>query len=126
MSNALNEEGLDLIFREARTHGVWLDKPVDDALLRRAYELAKMGPTSANMCPNPAKLLFPLSICIWTIGDSTNEKPGSRSQFMHASCERQGRDAVHRFIRLLSVTAGSRRFTRLLTVAAQILACASG
>ena len=51
MSKALNDEGLDLIFREARTHGVWLDRPVDDALLRRAYELAKMGPTSANMCP---------------------------------------------------------------------------
>ncbi|HEV3260217.1 MAG TPA: malonic semialdehyde reductase [Gemmataceae bacterium] len=51
MSKALNDEGLDLIFREARTHGVWLDRPVDDALLRRAYDLAKMGPTSANMCP---------------------------------------------------------------------------
>jgi 3-hydroxypropanoate dehydrogenase len=51
MSKVLNDEGLDLIFREARTHGVWLDKPVEDALLRHAYELAKMGPTSANMCP---------------------------------------------------------------------------
>jgi 3-hydroxypropanoate dehydrogenase len=47
----LNGESLDLIFREARTHSAWLDKPVDDALLTQAYELAKMGPTSANMCP---------------------------------------------------------------------------
>src|SRR5437899_12725625 len=46
-----NDECLDLIFRKARTHTVWLDKPVDDALLRQVYDLAKMGPTSANMCP---------------------------------------------------------------------------
>src|SRR6202163_3633629 len=47
----LNNESLDLIFREARTHSDWLDKPVDDALLAQVYDLAKMGPTSANMCP---------------------------------------------------------------------------
>src|SRR5437016_7537181 len=47
----LNDESLDLVFRKARTHTVWLDKPVDDALLAQVYDLAKMGPTSANMCP---------------------------------------------------------------------------
>lgn len=47
----LNNDALDLLFRKARTHTVWLDKPVDDALLRQVYDLAKMGPTSANMCP---------------------------------------------------------------------------
>jgi 3-hydroxypropanoate dehydrogenase len=51
MSKVLSDEGLDLIFREARTHNGWLDRPVDDALLRRVYDLARMGPTSANMCP---------------------------------------------------------------------------
>jgi 3-hydroxypropanoate dehydrogenase len=51
MDNVLNDDGLDLIFRKARTHTVWLDKPVDDDLLRRVYDLAKFGPTSANMCP---------------------------------------------------------------------------
>ena len=51
MSDATTSETLDLIFRTARTHSDWLDKPVDDALLRQAYDLAKMGPTSANMCP---------------------------------------------------------------------------
>jgi 3-hydroxypropanoate dehydrogenase len=51
MSKVLSEEGLDLIYRDARTHTYWLDQPVDDALLRRVYDLAKMGPTSANMCP---------------------------------------------------------------------------
>jgi 3-hydroxypropanoate dehydrogenase len=47
----LSDESLNLIFREARTHSDWLDKPVDDGLLARVYDLAKMGPTSANMCP---------------------------------------------------------------------------
>ena len=42
---------LDLLFRNARTHTAWLPKPVDDATLRAAYDLAKFGPTSANMCP---------------------------------------------------------------------------
>ncbi len=42
---------LDLIFRNARTHSYWQNKPVDDAVLRQAYELAKFGPTSANICP---------------------------------------------------------------------------
>ena len=41
----------DLLFHKARTHNVWLNKPVDDGLLQEVYDLAKMGPTSANMCP---------------------------------------------------------------------------
>src|SRR5580765_4436921 len=48
---AMNNEALDLIFRNARSHSFWLNKPVDDALLQQVYDLAKMGPTSANMCP---------------------------------------------------------------------------
>ncbi len=51
MNNVANDQFLDLVFRNARTHTVWLDKPVDDALLRQVYDLARMGPTSANMCP---------------------------------------------------------------------------
>jgi 3-hydroxypropanoate dehydrogenase len=51
MAKLLGDDGLDLVFRNARTHNVWLDKPVEDDLLRRVYDLAKMGPTSANMCP---------------------------------------------------------------------------
>ncbi len=51
MSKVMSDDGLDLIFRDARTHTAWLDRPVDDALLRRVYDLAKLGPTSANMCP---------------------------------------------------------------------------
>jgi 3-hydroxypropanoate dehydrogenase len=51
MSKVVSDDCLDVIFRNGRTHNVWLDKPVDDALLRRVYDLAKMGPTSANMSP---------------------------------------------------------------------------
>ena len=45
MSNVMSDDGLDLIFRNARTHSAWLDRPVEDALLRQVYDLAKMGPT---------------------------------------------------------------------------------
>jgi 3-hydroxypropanoate dehydrogenase len=51
MGETLNDAGLDLLYRAARTHNVWLDKAVSDELLREVYDLAKMGPTSANMCP---------------------------------------------------------------------------
>lgn len=44
-------QSLDVIYRNARTYSAWLDKPVDPELLRRAYDLAKLGPTSANCCP---------------------------------------------------------------------------
>jgi 3-hydroxypropanoate dehydrogenase len=46
-----DDQVLDTLFRSARTHVAWLPKPVEDATLRQAYELAKFGPTSANMSP---------------------------------------------------------------------------
>jgi 3-hydroxypropanoate dehydrogenase len=52
----LDGKALDLIFRVARTHNAWRDKPVPDALLRQAYDLAKMAPTSANC--SPARIVF--------------------------------------------------------------------
>ena len=52
----LDEQGMDLLFRQARTHSVWLDRPVSDGTLRQLYELMKWGPTSANCCP--ARILF--------------------------------------------------------------------
>lgn len=42
---------LDTIFRTARTHNGWQDKPVSDELLQQVYDLCKWGPTSANCCP---------------------------------------------------------------------------
>lgn len=56
MSNPLSEEGQDLLFRNARTHNAWLDKPVSDETLRQLYDLMKWGPTSVNCCP--ARILF--------------------------------------------------------------------
>lgn len=41
----------DKLFTDARTHYHWQEKPVEDALLVKAFDLAKMGPTSANMSP---------------------------------------------------------------------------
>ena len=52
----LDDAACDLIFREARSHNGWLDKPVDDATLRAAFDLAKTGPTSANC--SPMRILF--------------------------------------------------------------------
>ena len=51
MSHVLSSAELNILFRDARTHSVWRDKSVDDALLMQAYDLAKLGPTSANMSP---------------------------------------------------------------------------
>lgn len=46
-----SQADLDLLFREARTHVAWQDKPVSDELLQQVYDLAKWGPTSANCLP---------------------------------------------------------------------------
>ena len=50
------EEELKLLFNDARTHSAWLDRPVDDALLHRLYELVRMGPTGGNT--QPMRLVF--------------------------------------------------------------------
>ena len=47
----LHDDTLSQLFLDARTHNVWLDRPVDDATLRRAYELARMAPTAVNCQP---------------------------------------------------------------------------
>jgi len=51
MPSLLSQQALDTLFFQARTHNEWLDKPVDDALLQQVWELARMGPTSANCSP---------------------------------------------------------------------------
>lgn len=56
MTTPVDDKALDLIFREARTHSKWLDTPVSDALLRGAWDLARMAPTSANT--QPARIVF--------------------------------------------------------------------
>jgi 3-hydroxypropanoate dehydrogenase len=51
MNAVINDEALDVLFRKARTHVGWLDKPVSEETLRAVYDLAKWGPTSANTMP---------------------------------------------------------------------------
>jgi 3-hydroxypropanoate dehydrogenase len=48
---AVSKHCIDQIFREARTHNVWLPQLVSPDLLRQAYELSAFGPTSANSMP---------------------------------------------------------------------------
>ena len=59
MTGALNQDALDRLFVEARTHNGWLDEPVPENLLKEVWDLAKMGPTSANC--SPARIVFVVS-----------------------------------------------------------------
>ena len=56
MATTLDASGLDLLFRQARTHNGWQARPVEDALLMAVYDTAKMGPTAAN--GNPLRIVF--------------------------------------------------------------------
>jgi 3-hydroxypropanoate dehydrogenase len=53
---ALDDAALDMLFRNARTQWEFADEPVTDDDLKAIYELAKLGPTSANS--SPARFLF--------------------------------------------------------------------
>jgi len=52
----ISREAFDQLFREARTHSTWLPEPVPVELLHKAYELARLAPTSANS--SPARFVF--------------------------------------------------------------------
>ncbi|HVY17056.1 MAG TPA: malonic semialdehyde reductase [Rhodopila sp.] len=52
----IDAAGLDLLFREARTHNKWKPDPISDDTLRELYEVTKWGPTSANS--SPARFVF--------------------------------------------------------------------
>jgi len=56
VKTTISQEALDQLFQEARTHSAWLPEPVPVELLRKAYELARLGPTSANS--SPARFVF--------------------------------------------------------------------
>ncbi|MEX3639771.1 malonic semialdehyde reductase [Paraburkholderia sp. BR14320] len=47
----LSDQALAQLFRDARTHNGWQNKPIDDAVLRELMELVLLGPTSANSSP---------------------------------------------------------------------------
>jgi len=56
MGEAVNDQALDTMFREARSYSKWLPRPVSDETLRNLYDLLKWGPTSAN--GSPARFAF--------------------------------------------------------------------
>ena len=55
----VDDEALDILFREARTLRKWVDRPVDPRLLEAAWNLARMAPTSANC--SPTRIVFVVS-----------------------------------------------------------------
>jgi 3-hydroxypropanoate dehydrogenase len=52
----LDDDAIDLILRDARSHYAWADKPVSEELLRELFEITIAGPTSMNTCP--ARFIF--------------------------------------------------------------------
>ncbi len=52
----IDQQAIDTLFMQARSHNGWQDKQVTEAQLREIYNLMRMGPTSANSCP--ARLVF--------------------------------------------------------------------
>lgn len=56
---ALPDPALDQLFRQARTHRWWEDRPIPEETLQRIADLAKLGPTSANS--SPGRFVFVVS-----------------------------------------------------------------
>jgi len=56
MAQPVNDHALDVLFRDARSQNGFVKKDVPQVLVRAVYDLAKMGPTSANC--SPARFLF--------------------------------------------------------------------
>jgi 3-hydroxypropanoate dehydrogenase len=52
----LPNSALHRLFQEARTFSAWRPDPVSEKLLHEIYELARLGPTSANS--SPARFVF--------------------------------------------------------------------
>jgi 3-hydroxypropanoate dehydrogenase len=52
----LSEDSLNQLFHQARTHRAWLPEDIPLETLREVYELARLGPTSANC--SPARFVF--------------------------------------------------------------------
>ena len=51
MTEKIDAQALDQLFRTARTRNGWTNRPVSEAQIRELYDLFKFGPTSANSCP---------------------------------------------------------------------------
>ncbi len=52
----LDDDSIDMILRDARSHYAWTDRKVAPGLLKTIYEITARGPTSMNCCP--ARFIF--------------------------------------------------------------------
>ena len=52
----LNQTAFDTLFYSAHTHNGWQDRPVEDELLHKLYDMLKWAPTAAN--GSPARFVF--------------------------------------------------------------------
>jgi 3-hydroxypropanoate dehydrogenase len=59
VSHAVNDDALDVLFRNARTHRKWRAEPVTPQILMAAYDLMRWGPTTNNTCPG--RIVFVVS-----------------------------------------------------------------
>ncbi len=65
MTSSLADPALDQLFRKARTRNGWDPAPLEEGLIERIYDLAKFGPTSANI--SPARF-------VWVVSTEAKEK----------------------------------------------------
>ena len=68
MTSSLADAALDQLFLEARTRNGWSDEPLAEEIIRRIYDVAKFGPTSANI--SPARF-------VWAYSAEAKEKLGA-------------------------------------------------
>jgi 3-hydroxypropanoate dehydrogenase len=55
-NDAIDDAAIAHLFLDARTYNDFTDRPIDPEVLRRLYDVVKMGPTSANS--SPARFVF--------------------------------------------------------------------
>lgn len=56
MASKLDDQALNQLFRDARSHSAWTGGDIPDAVLHELVDLVKMGPTTANSLP--ARFVF--------------------------------------------------------------------
>ena len=59
MTQVVNDDALDILFRKARTHRNWRPGQVTPQMLMAIYDLARWGPTTNNT--SPARFFFVVS-----------------------------------------------------------------
>jgi 3-hydroxypropanoate dehydrogenase len=59
VARAVNDDALDVLFRNARTYRKWRTEPVTRAMLMAIYDLLRWGPTTNNT--TPMRLTFVVS-----------------------------------------------------------------